>query len=209
MLPNLSGLPLPTGAGEPKSIRERAAAAGRGLARAKDQAKEKAKETAKALMDSEMAERAKQAARNALARLNVVVSEATKKLVQPLIDDIAPKVALSAEMSRKEAQAKTLELAKMLHAKLLENGHTKVPWETAEAKLMQAMNMRKPPTSASFGDTVLATGDPCDKKNYADSHPDECESIAEGMVWHVIWCFVMYLLDTNPDMNHVGCAGFA
>ena len=205
MLPNLSGLPLPTGApeGAPKSMREKAAAAGRGLARAK--------EKAKALMDPKMAERAKQAAKKGLASLGDKFSEAKKAFLQPLIDDIAPKVALSAEMSRKDAQNKTLELAKMLHAKLLEMGKTKVPWETAEAKLMQIMKMPKPAstTSASFGDTVLATGDRCDEKNYADSHPEECESIAEGMVWHVIWCFVMYLLDTNPDMNHVGCAGFA
>ena len=77
---------------------------------------------------------------------------------------------------------------------------------------MQIMNMPKPPpttTTASLGGTVLATGDRCDDKNYADNHPDDCESIAEGMVWQVIWCFVMYLLDTNPEMNHVGCAGFA
>jgi len=193
-------------------MRERAAAAASaGLAKAKEKKRE--------LMDSEAAgrakqaaERAKQAAERGLARLGGVVSEAAKKLVQPLIDDIAPKVALSAKMSRKDAQAKTLELAEMLHAKLLKKGHTKVPWKTAEAKLMQIMNMPKPPpttTTASLGGTVLATGDRCDDKNYADNHPDDCESIAEGMVWQVIWCFVMYLLDTNPEMNHVGCAGFA
>ena len=189
MLPNLSGLALPTGA---PSMRERAAAAASaGLAKA---------------------ERAKQAAERGLARVGGVVSEAAKKLVQPLIDDIAPKVALSAKMSRTDAQAKTLELAEMLHAKLLKMGKTKVPWQTAEAKLVQIMNMPKPPpttTGASLGDTVLATGEGCDDKNYADNHPDECESIAEGMVWQVIWCFVMYLLDTTPEMNHVGCAGFA
>jgi hypothetical protein len=190
-------------------MRERAAAAASaGLAKAKEKKRE--------LMDSDAAgrakkaaERTKQAAERGLARLGGVVSEAAKKLVQPLIDDIAPKVALSAKMSRKDAQAKTLELAELLHAKLLKMGKTKVPWQTAEAKLMQIMNMPKPTTGASLGDTVLATGEGCDDKNYADNHPDKCESIAEGMVWQVIWCFVMYLLDTNPEMNHVGCAGFA
>ena len=178
-MPNLSGLSLPTGT---PTMRERAAAA---------------------------RDRVVKAAENGLARLNVVVSEAAKKLVQPLIEDIAPKVALSAKMSRKDAKAKTLELANLLHAKLLAMGKTKVPWEKAEAKLMQIMNMPKPPTNASLGDTVLPTGADCDDKHHAEKHPDECESIAEGMVWQVIWCFVMYLLDTNPEMNHVGCAGFA
>lgn len=188
MLPNLSGLSLPTGT---PTMRERAAAAGDRVVKA--------------------GAGAVKAAGNGLARLNVVVSDAAKQLVQPLIDDIAPKVKLSAKMSREDAQRKTLELAKLLHEKLLAMGKTKVPWEKAEATLVRIMNTPKPPSTsaASLGGTVLPTGADCDDKQYAEKHPEACESIAEAMVWQVIWCFVMYLLDTNPEMNHVGCAGFA
>ena len=98
-----------------------------------------------------------------------------------------------------------LQVAKALHTKLLELKFTKRTWEDAEAQLMKVKLMAR--VGASLGDTVLPTGNQCDDPDYADKHPDDCESVAEAMIWNVIWCFFLYLIGTDDNMNTVGCAG--
>ena len=194
MLPNLSGLPLPTGAetlaqAAARKKREAQEAAARKASEAKEAAARKAREAKEAA--EKLLDKAKMAAYNEF--------ESHFK--------VPKNVPLRAAL---------MQVAKALHEKLFALKFTKRTWEEAEAqlrkvKLVAPAKKVEPAKNvkASLGDTVLPTGDPCDDEKYADSHPDDCESIAEAMIWHAIWCFFLYLIDTNPEMNHVGCAGLA
>ena len=199
MLPNLSGLPLPTGA---ETLTQKAA-------RKKREAQEAAAK--KASEGKEAAARKASEAKEAAARKAREAKEAAEKLL-----DKAKMAAYNEFESHFKVpknvplRAALMQVAKALHEKLFALKFTKRTWEEAEAQLRKVKLVAPAKNvGASLGDTVLPTGDPCDDEKYADENPEQCESVAEAMIWHVIWCFFLYLIDTNPDMNTVGCAGIA
>ena len=188
MLPNLSGLPLPTGA---ETLAQKAA---RKAAEAKEAAARKAGE-----------------AKEAAARKAMEGKEAAEKLLDKAkmaaYDEFKSRFKVPKNVSLQDA---LMQVAKALHEKLLKLNFTKRTWAEAEAQLRKVkLTAPAKNVEASLGDTVLPTGDPCDDPKYADKNPEQCESVAEAMIWQVIWCFFLYLIDTNPDMNTVGCAGIA
>ena len=138
------------------------------------------------------------------------VAEMVQKGKEAIFSKFKSQFNLDKIMSLENAKKETLRICQQIHESLAKRNLTKRSWEEAEAVLRRMMMTKKPKNvKASLGDTVLTTGTDCDDEQYARQNPKACESIAEGVVWQVIWCFVMYLLDTNPEMNHVGCAGFA
>ena len=188
MLPNLSGLPLPTGA---ETLTQKAA-------RKAGEAKEAAAKAAK-----EAKEAASRRAKEATAMLGSTVDKAK----MAAYDEFKSRFKVPKNVSLRDA---LMQVAKALHEKLFALNFTKRTWAEAEAQLRKVKLVAPAKkVGASLGDTVLPTGDPCDDEKYADENPELCESVAEAMIWQVIWCFFLYLIDTNPDMNTVGCAGIA
>ena len=194
MLPNLSGLPLPTGDTFTKKAKEAKEAASRKAMEAKEAAARKAME-------------AKEAASRRAKEATAMLGSTVDKAKMAAYDEFKSRFKVPKNVSLRDA---LMQVAKALHEKLFALNFTKRTWAEAEAQLRKVKLVAPAKNvEASLGDTVLPTGDPCDDEKYADENPEQCESVAEAMIWHVIWCFFLYLIDTNPDMNTVGCAGIA